>query len=104
MKNFKMLEYAARFWPDHLRSAELSREIFHERIGQNLQWFLQPGAHGDNYSSWLQVFHFHCHSDDDCSRQSPFYHAIVFGICVIVEKLLPEYADVYMYFENGWTP
>jgi hypothetical protein len=101
---FKLLEYAARFWPEHLQNTEMSIEIFREAIEHNLLWFLQPNVHGKTYSSWLQVIHFHCHSDDDCSKQSPFYHAIVFGICVIVERLLPEYPDINMYFGNGWTP
>jgi hypothetical protein len=104
IEDFKLLEYAARFWPDHLRNTELTTEIFREAIEPCMLWFLHPESDGKNYSSWLQVIYFHCHDDDDCSKQTPFYHAMVFGICVVVERLLPEYPDINMYFENGWTP
>ena len=104
VKQYALLRYAARYWPEHLKFSGVSAEDHNRQIVSHLQWFLQPGSLGDQYISWQQVYHLHCSTEDDCSHQPPFYHAVVFGLEHVFNLLLPQVADINAHFVGGWTP
>ena len=103
-ERYALLGYAARYWPEHLKFSGVSAEDHKRHIENHLQWFLNPGTLGDQYKSWQQVYHLHCSTDDDCSRQTPFYHAVVFGLEHVFNLLLPQVEDINAHFVGGWTP
>jgi hypothetical protein len=51
IEDFKLLEYAARFWPAHLRNSDLIMEQFRDMIEPSIKWFLKPEIDGKNYTS-----------------------------------------------------
>lgn len=104
VEKYALLRYAARYWPEHLKFSGASAECQDRQIVSRLRWFLQPGSHGNQYTSWQQVYHLHCPTEDDCSHQPPFYHAVVFGIEHVFNLLLPQVKDIDAYFVGGWTP
>lgn len=104
VEQYALLRYAARYWPEHLKFSGASAEYQNRQIVSRLRWFLQPGSQGNHYKSWQQVYHLHCSTDDDCSHQPPFYHAVVFGLEHVFNLLLPQVKDINAYFAGGWTP
>lgn len=104
VKQYALLRYAARYWPEHLKFSGASAEYQDQRIVSRLQWFLQPGSLGDQYKSWQQLYHVSCSIVNDCSDQPPFYHAVVFGLEHVFDLLLPHVGDINAYFVGGWTP
>ncbi|KAA6408778.1 MAG: hypothetical protein FRX48_07121 [Lasallia pustulata] len=104
VKQYALLRYAARYWPEHLKFSGVTAEDHNRHIVGRLQWFLQPGCSGDQYLSWLQIYHLHCSTDEDCSRQPPFYHAVVFGLKHVFNLLLPQVENINAHFVGGWTP
>ena len=104
VKQYAFLRYAARYWPEHLKFSGVSAEDHNRYIVGRLQWFLRPGCSGDQYLSWLQLYHLHCSTDEDCYHQPPFYHAVVFGLEHVFNLLLPQVEDINAPFVGGWTP
>lgn len=104
-KQYVLLQYAARNWTAHLRDSRMSTADFHFYIAPMLHWFCEPDVNGQHYSCWQSVFHMYCDEHDDCTRQPPFYNAIVLGLDHVLHMLLPlEVPTINRQFSNGWTP
>ena len=104
-EQYALLHYAARNWTAHLRHSRVSTLDFQFYIAPMLHWFCEPGVSGQQYSCWQSVFHMYCKEDDDCTRQPPFYNAIVLGLDHVLRLLLPhELSIIDRHFPGGWTP
>jgi hypothetical protein len=102
---YALLQYAARNWTTHLRDSRVSAVDFQFYIAPMLHWFCEPDVNGQQYSCWQSVFHMYCKEDDDCTRQPPFYNAIVLGLNHVLRMLLPrEVPTINRHFSGGWTP
>jgi len=80
-------------------------------IQPKLRWFLEPDENSHQYSSWLSSWHFVCMAcvqyngcHEDCTYQSPIYHAILFGLEHAFDILLPRAHELNRQFQGGWTP
>jgi hypothetical protein len=104
-KKYALLQYATRHWTAHLRDSCVSAADFQSYLGPILHWFCEPDVNGQQYSCWQAIFHMHCKEYDDCTRQPPFYNAIVLGLDHVLRMLLPkEVATINKHFSGGWTP
>jgi hypothetical protein len=102
---YALLQYAARNWTAHLTDSQVSAADFDFYIAPMLHWFCEPDVDGQHYSCWQSVFHMYCKEDDDCTRQPPFYNAIVLGLEHVLRMLFPlELPTINRHFSGGWTP
>jgi hypothetical protein len=104
-KKYALLQYAARHWTAHLRDSRVSAAKFQSYLAPILNWFCEPDVKGEQYSCWQGIVHMYCEEHDDCTRQPPFYNAIVLGLDHVLRMLLPrEVATINKHFSGGWTP
>jgi hypothetical protein len=89
-RKYALLQYAAHHWAAHLRDSRVSAAYFQSYLAPILNWFCEPDVNGEQYSRWQGVFHMYCKEHGDCTRQPPFYNAIVLGLDHTLRMLLPE--------------
>jgi hypothetical protein len=88
---YALVDYASRYWADHLRLSKFSESPDSETM-HLLDWFITPADHGGKYVSWQQMFHhdiqWYCHG------RPPLFYAIQFQLDSLVKLLLVSYGDL----------
>lgn len=88
---YALVDYASRYWADHLRLSNFSGTADSEMM-HLLGWFITPPDHGGKYISWQQMFH---HDISwYCQGRPPLFYAIQFQIDSLVRLLLQSYGDL----------
>ena len=67
----------------------MSAADFQSYLAPTLRWFCEPDVNGQQYGCWQVIFHMYCKEYDDCTRQPPFYNALVLGLNHVLCMLLP---------------
>jgi ankyrin repeat protein len=101
IKSYKLLRYAAFFWPKHLRAALVQSDFNFDDFAPYLVWFTNQGLQNGLFTSWLQVFH---NSTVNSEDEQPLYYAITFALWQVVDILLRGGVNVNQVFKNGLTP
>lgn len=101
IKSYKLLRYAAFFWPKHLRAALVQSDLNFDDFAPYLVWFINQGLQNGLFTSWLQVFHNSIVNSED---EQPLYYAITFALWQVVDILLRGGVNVNQVFKNGLTP
>jgi hypothetical protein len=101
IKSYKLLRYAALFWPKHLRAALDQPGLNFDEFAPHFVRFTNQGLQNGLFTAWLQVFH---SSVVDFEDEQPLYYAIRFDLWQGVDILLRGGADVNRVFKNGLTP
>jgi hypothetical protein len=83
--NYALLDYACRYWADHLRQSEFCSSI-DEETTRLLDWFLNSKSETGQYISWQQMYHHDIKYY--CPSRPPLYYAIEFRINALVLLLL----------------
>lgn len=88
---YALVDYASRYWADHLRLSNISGSPDSEMM-QRLDWFITPADHRGKYISWQQMFHHDIKWY--CEGRPPLFYAIQFQIDSLVKLLLLSYGDL----------
>jgi hypothetical protein len=88
---YALVDYASRYWADHLRLSSFI-ESPDEETRILLDWFVHSEHHKGQYESWQQMYHRDVAWS--CPGRPPLFYAIEFKIDSLVSLLLPEKHDI----------
>ena len=110
LQDYQLLEYASLHWPTHLHRCGQHWNDPKNPVWEVSAWFLKPGFHGNQFSSWQQVrarrdLLFYGDIEYEASNApGPLYYAILYGLDTFEDWLIQRVVDVNRRFAQGMTP
>ncbi|RFU27044.1 hypothetical protein B7463_g9317, partial [Scytalidium lignicola] len=93
VSHFALIDYACRYWSDHLRQ---SGGLLDQETLRLLEWFTEAfnnkPLYKGKYISWQQMYHHDI--TFYCANRPPLFYAIDFRINSLVQMLIPNNVDI----------